>query len=69
LKIWAKNYFISVLVNCTLCESSMLYGNYFILVESISPCHASTEKLSFIWSTVFAWTHFCHRVCCTYVLS
>jgi len=47
----------------------MLYGNYFILVESISPCHASTEKLSFIWSTVFAWTHFCHRVCCTYVLS
>ena len=45
-----------MLVNCTLCESSMLQGNYFILVESMPK--QVRKKCVFHLSPVFGWTHF-----------
>jgi len=54
-------------INCTLRESSMLHGIYFILVESMPGEHRKAFVFNFdrtVWMNTF-----CHTVCCMWHIS
>jgi len=51
-------------INCTLRESSILQGTYFMLVESMPGKHRKGFVFNFNCSVCI--NTFCHTVCCIY---